>query len=339
DAAPERIERQVVDEHLRPVLEEQRHPMPVPIARGGIGGAEAQHRRPPLGVAQLDPVRVIDAAGGGRRAEEGVVGRRPGRVHERVEGRVHGHRLWRGWACLSMSRALTARGRGGRIMARMPATDRYGLPSSTASPTAAPHYQRGMDLLLSSGRGAGEAFESALVADEGLAVAHAGRALFALFLGDADTARSAMALARARVEGVSRRERQHVAGVSALVAGETARGLALIDEHVAEFPRDALLVNQASSSIGLGGRADREASRAAFLERLAPAFGEDWWFLSALGFVYHETGRFAESRRLSERSLALYPANAKASHNIAHICFETLDNEGGAAFLSDWLRR
>jgi tetratricopeptide (TPR) repeat protein len=121
------------------------------------------------------------------------------------------------------------------------------------------------------------------------------------------------------------------------VGGETTRGLALIDEHVAEFPRDALLVNQASSSIGLGGRADREAHRTAFLERLAPAFGDDWWFLSALGFVYHEQGRFAESRRLSERSLAQYPSNANASHNIAHICFETLDNDGGAAFLSDWL--
>jgi tetratricopeptide (TPR) repeat protein len=221
----------------------------------------------------------------------------------------------------------------------MPVTDRYGLPLTTSSPAAAEHYQRGMDLLLSYGRGTGEAFEAALAADEGLAVAQAGRALFALFLGDADTARTAMALARERVEGASRRERQHVAAVSALVGGDTARGLGLIDEHVAEFPRDALLVNQASSSIGLGGRADREAYRTAFLERLAPAFGEDWWFLSALGFVYHETGRFAESRRLSERSLALYPANANASHNIAHICFETLDNEGGAAFLSNWLDR
>ena len=219
----------------------------------------------------------------------------------------------------------------------MATTDRYGLPVSTESALAAERYQAGMDLLLAYGRGAGEAFAAALAADEGLAVAHAGRAFVALFLGDADTARSAVSLARERIDGASRRERQHVAALAALVGGETARGLALIDEHVAEFPRDALLVNQASSSIGLGGRADREAHRTAFLERLAPAFGEDWWFLSALGFVYHETGRYAESRRLSERSLAQYPANANASHNIAHIYFETLDNDGGAAFLADWL--
>ena len=106
------------------------------------------------------------------------------------------------------------------------------------------------------------------------------------------------------------------------MGGETARGLALVDEHVKEFPRDALLVNQASSTIGFGGRADREEFRQAFVERLAPAYGDDWWFQSALAFAYHETGRFDESRRLSERSLEQYPGNANASHNIAHVCFE-----------------
>src|SRR5207245_7841575 len=100
---------------------------------------------------------------------------------------------------------------------------------------------------------------------------------------------------------------------------------------------DALLVNQASSAIGFAGRSDREAQRAAFLERLAPAYGDDWWFQSALAFTYHEVDRFEESRRLSERSLEQYPGNANATHNIAHICFETLDTEAGAAFLGEWL--
>ncbi len=74
------------------------------------------------------------------------------------------------------------------------------------------------------------------------------------------------------------------------------------------------------------------------MERLAPAYGDDWWFQSALAFAYHEVDRFAESRRLSERSLQQYPANANAVHNLAHITFETLDTEAGAAFLEEWLR-
>jgi predicted Zn-dependent protease len=155
--------------------------------------------------------------------------------------------------------------------------------------------------------------------------------------GDAATARAATARARETVDGATRRERQHVEAVSAFIAGETARGLALVDEHVAEFPRDAMLVNQASGAIALAGRSDREEHRVAFLERLAPAYGDDWWFQSALAFTYHEVDRFEESRRLSQASLDQYPRNASAAHNLAHISFETLDIEAGSAFLDDWM--
>jgi tetratricopeptide (TPR) repeat protein len=215
--------------------------------------------------------------------------------------------------------------------------DRYGLPVTTSSPVAAERFQDGMDRLLSFGAGAEQCFAAALEADGGLALAHAGVALLALGQGDAATARAAAGRARETVAGASRRERQHVEALSALIAGETARGLDLVETHVAEFPRDALLVNQASSAIGFSGRSDREERRMAFLERLAPAYGDDWWFQSALAFTYHEVDRFAESRRLSERSLAQYPGNANASHNIAHVCFETAEHEAGAAFLRDWM--
>ena len=219
----------------------------------------------------------------------------------------------------------------------MALTDRYGLPITTASAVAAERFQEGMDRLLSYGAGAEESFAAAIEADPGMAVAHAGAALLAVGVGDAATARASAGRARETVAGASRREQQHVEALSALIGGETARGLSLVDEHVAEFPRDALLVNQAGSAIGFAGGDDREARRAAFLERLAPAYGDDWWFQSALAFTYHEVDRFEESRRLSERSLQQYPGNANASHNIAHICFETVDTDGGAAFLEEWL--
>jgi len=219
----------------------------------------------------------------------------------------------------------------------MAITDRYGLPVTTPSPVAAARFQVGMDRLLSYGAGADDSFAAAVQADERLAVAHAGLALVAVAQGDAATARAAADRARQAVAGATRRERQHVEALGALIAGETARGLDLVAKHVAEFPRDALLVNQASSAIGFAGGRDREQQRVAFLEPLASAYGDDWWFQSALAFTYHEVDRFEESRRLSERSLEQYPRNANASHNLAHIYFETLDNDGGAAFLGDWL--
>jgi tetratricopeptide (TPR) repeat protein len=216
-------------------------------------------------------------------------------------------------------------------------TDRYGLALTTSSSVAAERFQDGMDRLLAYGPGVEECFTSALQADDRLAVAHAGLALVAVANGDAATARAAAARARETVGGATRRERQHVEALSALVAGETARGLDLVAEHLADFPRDALLVNQASSAIGFAGRPDREEYRMAFLERLAPAYGDDWWFQSALAFTYHEIDRYEDSRRLSERSLSQYPGNAGASHNLAHIYFETLDTDAGAAFLADWM--
>jgi tetratricopeptide (TPR) repeat protein len=219
----------------------------------------------------------------------------------------------------------------------MALTDRYGLPITTASSVAAERFQEGMDRLLSYGAGAEESFAAAIEADPRMAVAHAGAALLAVGVGDAATARAAAGRARETVAGASRRERQHVEALSALVGGETARGLSLVDEHVAEFPRDALLVNQAGSAIGFAGGADREERRLAFLERLALAYGDDWWFQSALAFTYHEVDRFEESQRLSELSLQQYPGNANASHNIAHICLETVDNDAGAAFLEEWM--
>jgi tetratricopeptide (TPR) repeat protein len=219
----------------------------------------------------------------------------------------------------------------------MAINDRYGLPVTTSSSVAVERFQDGMDRLLSYGAGAEQAFADAVHADDKLAMAHAGVALVALVQGDAAAARGAAARARETAAGATRRERQHVEALSALVAGETARGLALVDEHVTEFPRDALLVNQASSAIGFAGRSDREEHRMRFLERLAPAYGDDWWFQSALAFTYHEVDRYEESRRLSERSLERYPGNANASHNLAHIYFETLDTDAGAAFLDEWL--
>ena len=219
----------------------------------------------------------------------------------------------------------------------MPSTDRYGLPVTTSSSTAFDRFQEGMDDLLAYGPGAEERFAAALAADERLALAHVGLALLAAVQGDGATARAATGRARETVDGATRRERQHVEAVSAFIAGETARGLALVDEHVKEFPRDAMLVNQASSAIALAGRSDREEHRVAFLERLAPAYGDDWWFQSALAFTYHEVDRFDESRRLSQASLDQYPRNASAAHNLAHIAFETLDIEAGSAFLDDWM--
>ena len=128
----------------------------------------------------------------------------------------------------------------------MSLADRYGLTLSTSSAVAAEHYQDGMDALLSYGFGA----------DAGVRRGPGGPTRASPWRMRARrSSPCSRATARPReghrrpgarlVAGATRREQQHVEALAAIVGGETARGLGLIEEHVKEFPRDALLVNQA----------------------------------------------------------------------------------------------
>src|SRR5687768_18582601 len=102
-------------------------------------------------------------------------------------------------------------------------TDRYGLPLSTSSATAAEQYQEGMDRLLSYSLGADDAFRAALAADDRLALAHAGLALFTFFQGDGVAARASIARAGELVADATRRERQHVDALTAVMSGDTGQ--------------------------------------------------------------------------------------------------------------------
>jgi len=72
-------------------------------------------------------------------------------------------------------------------------------------------------------------------------------------------------------------------GIVLLVGVQTNQFARAID--IARELRDAVLVNQVSSAIALAGARDREEHRVGFMERLAPAYGDDWWYQSALAFT------------------------------------------------------
>ncbi len=215
--------------------------------------------------------------------------------------------------------------------------DRYGLPISTGSATAAERYVEGIDRQLSQNIGAEAGLRAAVEADPGFALGWADLAFVLAYQRQAEAAKDAAARAAGLVGGVSRRERRHVAAVSAFVHGRTEEAAALVREHTAELPRDALLVQMAVMLLSGSGRVTRRQESRAMLEGLAPAYGEDWWFLGSLAFAHHETESYERSRQLAERSLALYPRNGNAAHSRAHVFFETADHAGGAHFLGPWL--
>ncbi|HWO05042.1 MAG TPA: hypothetical protein VNQ54_09630, partial [Methylomirabilota bacterium] len=114
--------------------------------------------------------------------------------------------------------------------------DRYGLSLTTTPPTAAV-YVEAVDRLLAAREGALEGFDRALAADPGFALAHIGRSRSLLVAGRGPEGRAAAAAALARAGGLERRERRHVEALAAAATGPGDRALALIREHLAEFPR------------------------------------------------------------------------------------------------------
>jgi tetratricopeptide (TPR) repeat protein len=222
----------------------------------------------------------------------------------------------------------------------MAPTDRFDLPVTAASAEAVADYVAALDLLLSANSGADARLERALAIDPDFALAHVAYARLLLLQARVGAARAAAERAKALAARASAREQRHVAAVAAAICGDAAGALALVREHAAEYPRDALPLSLALGVFGLlgfSGRRDHHQAQLALLEELAPHWPEDWWFLGYLGWARIETGAVAAGTRLVERSLALNPRNAHGAHQRAHGFFEAGDAEGGAAFVADWL--
>ena len=102
--------------------------------------------------------------------------------------------------------------------------DRYDLPLSTASAAARDAYVQGCDLALTFYPGAVEAFDRAIAADPGFALAHAGKAQVLMREGNVAAARAALAAAKDLAAGLpSARPATSRSSTSCSRAGPTPR--------------------------------------------------------------------------------------------------------------------
>jgi tetratricopeptide (TPR) repeat protein len=219
-------------------------------------------------------------------------------------------------------------------------TDRYGLPLSTGSAAARDAYVEAADLALTFYPGAAEAYDRAIAADAGFAMAHAGKAQMLAREGDVAAARAALAAAKGFVSGLSEREASHIAFFDLTFAGRTDDAIAALYPHLTAWPRDALVVSTAANPNGLlggSGRIGQKHQIAELMDSLAPHYGDDFWFLSYHAMALSEDGRLAPARATIERSVAVNPKNAHAAHGFAHICYESGALEDARTFLSSWL--
>lgn len=218
--------------------------------------------------------------------------------------------------------------------------DRFGLPLTTSSAAAAENYVGAVDLMLSANIGAEELLDAALASDPEFALAHIARARLLAVQARVAEAKTAAEAARALAGRVTAREARHIQTVALAIDGKGREAMAMLEEHVAEFPRDALVLSLALGVFGLlgfSGRVDFHEAQLALLERLAPRWDEDWWFLTYLGWARIELGDIASGALEVERALILNPRNAYAAHARAHGYYEAGDAESGARFVEGWL--
>ena len=199
--------------------------------------------------------------------------------------------------------------------------DRYDLPLSPASTAARDAYAEGFDLALTVYPGAAEAFDRALAADPGFAIAHAGKAQILMREGKAAQARAALAAANGVAAGVSAREAGHIRFFDLADSGQSDAAIDVLHAHLAEWPRDALMVATAANPnglIGSSGRVGNKRQNAQLLDRLAPHYGDDYWFLAYHATALSEDGQLAAARPKIERSVLLNQKNAHAAARRVH---------------------
>jgi tetratricopeptide (TPR) repeat protein len=219
-------------------------------------------------------------------------------------------------------------------------TDRYDVPLSTASTAARDAYVAGSTLALTLYPGAAEAFDRALAADPTFAMALAGKAQVLMRQGDVGAARTALAAARDLAGGLPAREASHINLFDLAFAGQTDAAVASARDHLTAWPRDALVVATVGNPNGLiggSGRLGQKHEIAVLMDRLAPHYGDDYWFLSYHAMALSEDGQFAAARAKIERSVALNPNNAHGAHGFAHICYESGESDAARGWLSTWL--
>jgi tetratricopeptide (TPR) repeat protein len=218
--------------------------------------------------------------------------------------------------------------------------DCYDLALTTASAAARDAYVQACGLALTFYPGAAEAYDRAIAADPGFALAHAGKAQVLMRQGDVGAARLALATATGLASGVSEREASHIGFFDLVFAGQIEAAIAALHAHLAAWPRDALVVASAANPNGLiggSGRIGQKHQIAALMDSLAPNYGDDFWFVSYHAMALSEDGQLGLARAKIERSVAANPNNAHGAHGFAHICYESGERDTARSFLASWL--
>jgi tetratricopeptide (TPR) repeat protein len=214
------------------------------------------------------------------------------------------------------------------------------LRLSTSSEEARRAYLEGEARLLGAKLSPEKAFQQAISADPQFALAHAGEARALFLVGKVPEAKAAALMARELAKNLPQREKNNVEVVLLTIEGGSAKAYQLAREHLAQYPRDAMVLAPCTGVFGLigfSGRRGREQELRDLLEGLAPHWGEEPWFLVQLAFARVETGDIEPARKTIERAMELDPKSGHGAHIMAHVLYEAGEHEAGLKFVRGWL--
>ena len=175
--------------------------------------------------------------------------------------------------------------------------------------------------------------------DPTFALGHATVALLAAEYGDRDHAKVHLHLAERNIARASARERSAVHALGVVCTGDGPSAFKALVRHLTDYPSDALLLDVAFPTIAFSGVTETSGEVWSLVEGAAPAYGDDWFYLSLLSFVRQEQERYDDALALAERALAIEPFSGHAVHAAAHVHYETSDYAGGLDWLDGWLSR
>lgn len=219
--------------------------------------------------------------------------------------------------------------------------DRFGQGITSQSARAVELYDDAVEKMFALQPGSGTLIDEALELDPAFALGHCAKARSLAGIGENARARDYAARGRDLAANLPERERRHAEIVSLAFHGESIAALAVVHEHAAAYPRDAVPLSFALGVYGLfgfGGFNDFRERQVELLETVAHAYGrDDWWFLASYGWALVEVGRSDEGIPLLDRALLLRPDNANAAHGRAHGYYEQGAAQEGEAFIEAWL--
>lgn len=219
-------------------------------------------------------------------------------------------------------------------------TDRYDLPITTSSQQALDAYIAGADGVLMAGASDKADLRRAIAADPDFALAHIALARASFIVADVATAREGVAKARALASRLTPREQSHINALALAMEGKPVDAYAATREHLATYPRDAMVAAPATGVFGLigfSGRQGREPEQLEFLEPLRKHLAGDWWFQAVYAFALEELGRLDEALDQIERSMAANPRNAHGAHIKAHTLYEMGRDKIALDYLEGWM--